>query len=248
MSEPFPKIIWQTHNHMVDELPDHLNKICGNWINLNPGWQHIYVDHIQRQAMVAELAPHLLHIYNNIAPMFQADIWRYLVTYEHGGVYADMDSACSKPLDQMLEEVYRPGDVDPEIIVVETGKRNGKSYTDYNANYIVKKKSYLMKQIIDSLVTDRKPDKRGMVYCNCGVYHQVPTELYNFQVHSTLINFEQILYDANPRDVSYSFTAADHNRKFKVEFEPYMVLLDYYYQYMTYEEFLINNNLKSMYY
>ena len=253
MSHSFPKIIWQTHNHMVDELPEHLNKICGTWINLNPGWQHIYVDHIQREAMVAQLAPNLINIYKKVKPMYQADIWRYLITYEHGGLYADMDSVCIKPLDQMLEEIYTSGSIDPEMIVVprlpnKLGSQD-KEYTN-NANYLIKKKSHIMKQILDSIMPNQLPDSRGLAKCWCGSDHFIATKgLGNFNTHSTLINFQVIADRHAPDTVLFAFDAASHQSRFKTQFsEHFSTSIDYYGQTMEYNEFVIHNNLKYMYY
>ena len=99
-----PKIIWQTHNYLYEDMPDHIKKCMKTWINLNPGWTHNYVNHIDREAFVKSRSEKLYKLYLISHPVSQSDIWRLLVLYEFGGVYADMDSICVKPLDYMFQQ------------------------------------------------------------------------------------------------------------------------------------------------
>jgi hypothetical protein len=41
----------------------------------------------------------------------RSDIWRMVVTYMYGGFYADMDSICTIPLDDILKKYYNEEDV-----------------------------------------------------------------------------------------------------------------------------------------
>lgn len=140
MSHNFPKIIWQTHNDPLESLPDHLRKIAKTWINLNPGWEYRYMDSVQRDQIVKQYSS-LYDRYLLLDPVAQSDIWRYIVTYEFGGVYADMDSVCMKPLDYMLDSLN-----DCEMVVVPTSHNGGQTN---NANYAIKEKSTIMKEVLD---------------------------------------------------------------------------------------------------
>ena len=142
MTPSFPKIIWQTHNHKKEWLLDHLNQIAGTWINLNPGWEYRYVDQVQRDEKVSQY-PEIYATYKYMLPVIQSDIWRFIVTYEEGGCYADMDSVCTKPLDYMLEGIQG----DPEMITVPVHGKMGNTH-----NYIVKEKSPLMKIVVDKMI------------------------------------------------------------------------------------------------
>lgn len=99
-----PKIIWQTHNYMYQELPHSLKKCSETWINLNPGWEYRYVDHVEREKFVKENDLELYNIYKTLKPIAQSDIWRILTIYKYGGGYADMDSVCIKSLDTCLKD------------------------------------------------------------------------------------------------------------------------------------------------
>lgn len=145
MAHNIPKIIWQTHNYLKKDLPEHYKQASQTWINLNPGWEHRYVDHIERLDTIKKY-PKILNAYHGLDPRTQADIWRYIITYEHGGVYSDMDSVCIKPLDYILQNTE-----EYEIIVTPLNPPsfvfNGK-YVTSNANYAVKKESKVMQEVI----------------------------------------------------------------------------------------------------
>lgn len=96
-----PKIIWQTHNYEYDELPDYYKKIAQTWKNFNPDWEYRYVSHTEREEIIKKY-PVLWEYYPTQDGVCQADIWRYVVTYEYGGVYADMDSVCTQSISYLL--------------------------------------------------------------------------------------------------------------------------------------------------
>lgn len=141
MTHSFPKIIWQTHNHKKEWLPEHLNHIAATWVNLNPGWEYRYVDQVQRDEKVRQY-PEIYEIYKYRLPVVQSDIWRFIVTYEEGGCYADMDSVCHKPLDYMLQGI----EGNPEMVTVPINRNIGNTH-----NYIVKANSRLMKVVVDKM-------------------------------------------------------------------------------------------------
>ena len=108
-----PKIIWQTHNYEYEDLPVHYKKIAQTWKNLNPDWEYRYVSYSERKEIIKKY-PTIWKYYVAQDPVCQADIWRYIVTYENGGVYADMDSVCTKSISYLLSNVG-----DAEIFVSE---------------------------------------------------------------------------------------------------------------------------------
>lgn len=202
-----PKIIWQTHNYEINELPDHLRNVIKAWQNVNPGWDHRYVSHTERIETVKKY-PVLFEHYQKQTPMYQADIWRYIVTYEHGGVYADMDSVCIKPLDYLLATVD-----DCELLVVPPSHNPGAPTN--NANYAVKKESDVMKQILD--------------YCSVDGYNE------KYEYKGTWTAFMDSVTKSN--SVGYEFTAAWHTQEFKEKFQKHFSI-DYYGSSITYLDFL----------
>lgn len=100
-----PKTIWQTHEWDYEDLPDNFKKSSMTWKNLNPGWKYNYVNASQRAKDVEDFSPELYKFYPFMDKMTQADVWRYITVYKHGGFYADMDSVCSAPLDYVVSSV-----------------------------------------------------------------------------------------------------------------------------------------------
>jgi len=91
------KIIWQTHKFKYEDLPEIYLKNSKTWIEGLPGWEYRYFSDIDVENFIKEFYPQYLIIYNSIKPgMYRADIWRYLVVYKYGGIYADMDSIYSE--------------------------------------------------------------------------------------------------------------------------------------------------------
>jgi|LakMenEpi03Aug12_release.lakeMendotaPanAssembly.Ray.scaffolds.fasta_scaffold00518_84 mannosyltransferase OCH1-like enzyme len=145
MPKDVPKIIWQTHNYLYEDLPEHLKQVTQTWINLNPTWEYRYVNHVDRAEFVKTEDPVLYTHYEKLAPITQGDIWRYLVTYKYGGAYADMDSVCTVPLDYMLETLQCEHDL-------LATSQSGMPPLDYNnCNYVVGKNSKNLEIIIKSM-------------------------------------------------------------------------------------------------
>lgn len=147
-----PKIIWQTHNYKYEDLPDYALKCAKTWQNLNPGWRYNYFDDQQRADFVKQELPDLYDEYLNHEPMYQADLWRYAATYKYGGVYADMDSICYKPLDYMLKG-YGGQDVVFTRPYLIDDKIN-------NANFAASKKSESIKKCIE-FIRKKKEENPG---------------------------------------------------------------------------------------
>jgi hypothetical protein len=209
----FPKIIWQTHNYEFDELPTHLKKITKTWTNLNPSWEYKYASHTQRLKDIADY-PILLDYYNKASPATQSDIWRFIVTYEHGGVYADMDSVCIKPIDHLLNNL-----IDCEMLVVPPSMNPG--YPTNTANYAIKKQSNIMKNLLD--------------YTQEHVYGQGNNYRHPWECFIDIVTKSD--------NVLYEFTAAWHTMEFKTEFNPNFYI-DYYSKPIKYIDFIDKYNLE----
>jgi len=171
MTPSFPKIIWQTHNHKEEWLPENLKQVKATWINLNPGWDYRYVDQVQRDQRVSHY-PEIYEVYKYQLPIPQADIWRYIVTYEEGGCYADMDSVCIKPLDFMLQGI----DGDPEMIVVPKKKDYGN-----NCNFITKAKSPIMESVVNQI---KQKSNYLSIFVDTVYDHENVSKLFDAASHS----------------------------------------------------------------
>ncbi len=140
-----PKIIWQTHEKEYKDLFKFQKNIVGTWKNLNPTWDYRYVDANQRAVDVKGYSEILYKYYNASDNFHRSDIWRLVALYTHGGFYADMDSVCTMPIDEMLQNGYKG----QELICSPEGFQ----HTGINSsNFGVVKNSKIIKSIIDSLL------------------------------------------------------------------------------------------------
>jgi mannosyltransferase OCH1-like enzyme len=98
-----PKIIWQTYEVDYDDLRNDYKMASLTWKNLNPEWEYRYCNAEQRRKHVEEYDKEILEFYDICDGVSQSDIWRWIVLYQYGGVYSDMDSVCNMPLDSMFD-------------------------------------------------------------------------------------------------------------------------------------------------
>jgi hypothetical protein len=94
-----PQKIWQTWKS--HQLPERVRHYVETWKSKNPGWTYAFHDDEEcREDVRVFGGADLLNVYDKMPlPVMKADIWRYLIIHEHGGVYADIDTSCNRPLD-----------------------------------------------------------------------------------------------------------------------------------------------------
>lgn len=95
-----PRTIWQTWKSADDpKWATHED----SWRRFNPGWTHNLVDDAGCRAYVKAHFPTWLGMYDKLPKaVMKADVWRYMVIYQEGGVYADIDTLCTAPIDTWL--------------------------------------------------------------------------------------------------------------------------------------------------
>ncbi|WIA20283.1 hypothetical protein OEZ85_006116 [Tetradesmus obliquus] len=96
----FPRIIHQT-------VEDKYNISCEvlecmqTWKDMNPGYEHRLYDAKDREDFVTSHYPEVLPVYRSLSTNVErADMWRYLALHHFGGVYADSDVRCTKPISE----------------------------------------------------------------------------------------------------------------------------------------------------
>ena len=96
-----PKIIWQTMK--TNQVPVFMYDYTDTWIRLNPEYEYrLYNDEDVFEFIKNEF-PDYLAVYRKIEyGASKADLWRYLVMYKYGGVYADIDCRCLRPLREWI--------------------------------------------------------------------------------------------------------------------------------------------------
>lgn len=106
-----PRIIHQTARNL-DSLPEEIRQNIEALKALNPGWEHrFYSDEAVREYIGEHFGERIRRAVGRINPRYGvvlADFFRYLVCYREGGVYLDIKSGLTRPLDEVLleDDVY----------------------------------------------------------------------------------------------------------------------------------------------
>ena len=98
-----PKIIHQTWK--TSDIPGEYHKWVESWKRHNPGYEfHLWTDEDNRN-LIAKEFPEFLHLYDSLPlKIHRVDIIRYFILFSKGGIYADLDFECLKPLGPLLAE------------------------------------------------------------------------------------------------------------------------------------------------
>ena len=98
-----PKIIHQTFE--TEFTPPGMAKAQESWKINNLTYQYKFYNAAERvQFLKKNFKSSVLNAYDSIIPgAFKADLFRYCILYVEGGVYADADTICLKPLDQYIK-------------------------------------------------------------------------------------------------------------------------------------------------
>jgi hypothetical protein len=107
-SEQIPRILVQTHNYdRFDDVQIENKKIMQNLRDTNPNWDYRYYNDTDSRNFIKYSMPgRVLDAYDSINPLYgpaQADLFRYIAIYVHGGVYLDCKSDTSIPLDDIFQ-------------------------------------------------------------------------------------------------------------------------------------------------
>lgn len=92
---------WKTAD--TSRFPAHWQQ---SWKDLNPSWEYCFWTDDDIEAFVKEEYPDFYETWIDYdKPIKRPDTWRYLALQRIGGIYVDMDFACLKPIDSLLENV-----------------------------------------------------------------------------------------------------------------------------------------------
>lgn len=100
-SAPIPRILHQTWRD--DRPPPRLAAWRDGWRRLHPHWEHRFYTDADIRRWIARHRPEWGDLYAAYRhPIQRVDLFRYLVVHHHGGLYADLDMACRRPVDPLL--------------------------------------------------------------------------------------------------------------------------------------------------
>lgn len=120
-----PKIIHQTFETAL--LPTALKTAVDTWIDLNPDYEHRYFsDRDRRNFIQQHFDSKVLQAYDKLIPgSYRADLWRYCVIYQNGGVYVDIKLGALVPLSKII--------IDDASMVVVNDDLPGSMFTSFFA-------------------------------------------------------------------------------------------------------------------
>jgi mannosyltransferase OCH1-like enzyme len=97
-----PKTIWQTMK--TNAVPAKMREWADTWINLNPEYRYNFVDDDGIEMFIRSSFPDYFQAFEKLKHgASKADLWRYLVMFKHGGIYADVDCICVNPLKEWVD-------------------------------------------------------------------------------------------------------------------------------------------------
>lgn len=105
-----PQRIWQTWDTSELDIRDEQRELAKSWLEMNPEYRHELLTDEQAPTYVEERysdRPDIVAIFNQTSDkILRADLVRYLALLADGGVYADIDTDCSRPIREWIPEPY----------------------------------------------------------------------------------------------------------------------------------------------
>jgi len=212
-----PKIIWQTYKYKFDTLPQYAKDAAQTWKDLNPEYKYMYMDDEEcRSFILHEYGDDWLEIFNKCPiGVMRSDIWRYLILYSYGGVYADLDTICLKPIEQWVSGNHSATICEDDI----PGTYNQLTFASEPNNVIFKAVINLIKEKF------KTPDYKDINFVDNLTGVKIWTEAINSididQIKNILIypenkniylkNREAIYFDGSVKHLTASFNWIDNN-------------------------------------
>jgi mannosyltransferase OCH1-like enzyme len=214
-----PKNIFQSW--YTRELPLLIQSRINIMKETNPDYTYkLYTDADMDEFVNTEYKGEIANCYNKLNLIVaKVDFWRYLILYKYGGVYLDMDSHISVP----LNEIIRPDD--QAIITAET---NPNLFAQWALFF--NKKHPILKQLIELIVyninTNKHPEN---VSKTTGPYaFSTAIKIYHYSLYNVILNHESITintdltYETN--NISYRIYSIDYNKKLIFKFPDWRLL------------------------
>lgn len=141
------KIIHQTWKGT--DIPDHYVEWMKSWIKNHPDWTYMFWTDATARGLISDKYPELLPTYDGyLENIRRADALRYVILYEYGGIYVDLDMENLLPLDPIIrkyscvlpQEPYEHPMIDSNF-----------EHLVINALMACRKGHPLMKQLMDNL-------------------------------------------------------------------------------------------------
>ncbi len=100
-----PKIIYKTGPFEKSNLPNEIKTIFNKTINNNPECELVYFDDLQCLEFITKnFNSRILKAYNSLIPTaYKADLFRYCVLYQNGGIWSDLTQTFLEPINSFID-------------------------------------------------------------------------------------------------------------------------------------------------
>jgi len=151
--------VWLTSPE-VSSVPTKFLDNVKSFIKHNPDWTYYFWTNTTVTALLKERHPHLLPIYESFNEIVvKGDMIRYVILYEFGGLYADFDCVCHRPLD--ITAVKYPCLMIPEPFE-HAAYWYHQPFVIINAIMMCRAKHPFLKQIVDTIPS--RKDVQNIVF------------------------------------------------------------------------------------
>lgn len=203
-----PKIIYQTWK--TKHLHPQIEKIKQDIQNLNPTYKmELFDDDDMDRWIKTNCDKQTRQAYDKLyVGAAKADLWRYLILYQNGGIYLDMDSIIHKSLDELIQ-------IDDSAIISREGNKG------YFMQWmlIFEKRHPILKSTIDKCIYNiNNPNTTDVVFLTGpGVFTEAINETYSKHTEKNLwdTNDDELNIITNDKNIDI------HSRFFSTSYEPF---------------------------
>ena len=154
MLQEIPKIIHQIWSGVDGPLPEIFREFGNTWKECHPNWKYEFWDNERMNQFIRDFYPQYWEPYHRFSYNVQRwDAIRYLILDQMGGMYADFDSECMEPLDELFQGKTCCFSMEPR----GHWKIYNRKFFFNNALMASVPGHPFMKQIIQKVFTDVKP-------------------------------------------------------------------------------------------
>jgi hypothetical protein len=199
-----------------NSIHPYLKQNINNIKTLNPNWKYTLYDDEDIVNYISRYYPQYLNVYLKINPKYgaaRADFFRYLLMYKEGGVYLDIKSSMSRPLDRIIYET------DEYLLLHWEGKPLAKElnniYGEYQQwNIICKPKHPFLENVINNVVKNiENYDYIRDGYGKPSVLRITGPYVYSKSIFPLLQQNKYTLYTDNTKvGLVYNATPTDHTK------------------------------------
>ncbi len=106
-NEKIPRKLWTLWYQGLSNAPYVVQKCFESWLKKNPTWDVVLIDSSNVNNYVDLKVPE--NILENLSKVHQSELVRLAILSKYGGVWADVTTFCTKPLDDWIDDYSTSG-------------------------------------------------------------------------------------------------------------------------------------------